>query len=132
MNATENLRGTTALMWAAEQKHPQAVKALLDGGADVRARSGPAGLPRNYMAMRVLAGNVEAARKRRLAAAAAGRTYQEQLEFERASGIDDWRSRIHSRPRPARRLPAAGARPPLRIMTTRSSSRDWWARAAAA
>jgi ankyrin repeat protein len=87
VNATENLRGTTALMWAAEQKHPLAVKALLDGGADFRARSGPAGLPRNYMAMRVLAGNVEAARKRRLAAAAAGRTYQEQLEFERANGI---------------------------------------------
>ncbi len=87
VNATENLRGTTALMWAAEQRHPLAVKALLDGGADFRARSGPAGLPRNYMAMRVLAGNVEAARKRRLAAAAAGRTYQEQLEFERANGI---------------------------------------------
>jgi ankyrin repeat protein len=87
VNATENLRGTTALMWAAEQKHPHAVHALLDGGADFRARSGPAGLPRNYMAMRVLAGNVEAARKRRLAAAAAGRTYQEQLEFERANGI---------------------------------------------
>ena len=88
VNATENLRGTTALMWATEQKHPLAVKALLDGGADFRARSGPAGLPRNYMAMRVLAGNVEAARTRRLAAAAAGRTYQEQLEFERASGIN--------------------------------------------
>jgi len=87
VNATENLRGTTALMWAAEQKHPHAVHALLDGGADFRARSGPAGLPRNYMAMRVLAGNVEAARKRRLAAAAAGRTYQEQLEFERANGV---------------------------------------------
>ncbi len=87
VNATENLRGTTALMWAAEQKHPLAVKALLEGGADFRVRSGPAGLPRNYMAMRVLAGNVEAARKRRLAAAAAGRTYQEQLEFERANGI---------------------------------------------
>jgi uncharacterized protein len=88
VNATEKLRGTTALMWAAEQKHPLAVKALLEGGADFRARSGPAGLPRNYMAMRVLAGNVEAARKRRLAAAASGRTYQEQLEFERASGMN--------------------------------------------
>jgi uncharacterized protein len=88
VNAAESLRGTTALMWAAEQKHPDAVKALLEGGADVRARSGPAGLPRNYMAMKVLAGNVEAARQRRLAAAAAGRTYQEQLEFERKSGIN--------------------------------------------
>jgi ankyrin repeat protein len=88
VNATENLRGTTALMWAVDQKHPDAVKALIDGGADVGVRSGPAGLPRNYMAMKVLAGNVEAARKRRLEAAAAGRTYQEQLELERKSGID--------------------------------------------
>jgi ankyrin len=88
VNATEPRRGTTALMWAAAQKNAAAVKALLEGGADFRARSGPAGLPRNYMAMRVIAVNVEAARKRRLAAAAAGRTYQEQLEFERASGIN--------------------------------------------
>jgi uncharacterized protein len=88
VNARENLRGTSALMWAAEQKHPAAVKALLGGGADFSARSGPAGLPRNYMAIRVVAANVEAARKRRLAAAAAGRTYEQQLEFERASGIN--------------------------------------------
>ena len=88
VNRAENLRGTTALMWAAEQKHPEAVKALLDRGADFRARSGPAGLPRNYMAMKVLAGNVEAARKRRLAAAAAGRTYSEQLEYERKIGVN--------------------------------------------
>jgi ankyrin repeat protein len=87
VNARENLRGTTALMWAAEQKHPSAVKALLDGGADFSLRSGPAGLPRNYMALRVLSANVEAARKRRLAAAAAGRTYEQQLEFERSIGI---------------------------------------------
>ena len=103
VNATENLRGTTALMWAAEQKHPLAVKVLLDGGADVRARSGPAGLPRNYMAMRVLAGNVEAARKRRLAAAAAGRTYQEQLEFERANGINTGGRGVTPGPAPAGR-----------------------------
>ena len=75
VNATENLRGTTALMWAAEQRHPHAVRALLEGGADFRVRSGPAGLPRNYMAMRVLAGDVEAARKRRTAAAAAGQRH---------------------------------------------------------
>ena len=86
-NATERLRGTTALMWAVEQRHPSAVKALLDGGADVSMRSGPAGLPRNYMAQRVLAGNVEAAQERRLAAAAAGRTYQQQLDYERSIGV---------------------------------------------
>ena len=61
MNAKENLRSTTALMWAVEQKHPAAVKALLEGGADFGARSGPAGLPRNYMAMRVNTANVEEA-----------------------------------------------------------------------
>jgi len=88
VNAAEDLRGTTALMWAAEERHPEAVRVLLAAGADFRARSGPAGLPRNYMAMKVLAGNVEAARKRRLDAAAAGRTYQEQLEFERKSGVN--------------------------------------------
>src|SRR5206468_11537117 len=76
------LRGTTALMWAAEQKHPAAIKALLDGGADFSLKSGPAGLPRNYMAPQVRANNVEAAARRYAAAAAAGRTYEQQLEAE--------------------------------------------------
>jgi uncharacterized protein len=107
VNRSENLRGTTALMWAAEQKHPDAVKALLDAGADFSARSGPAGLPRNYMAMKVLAGNVEAARKRRVDAAAAGRTYQEQLEYERKMGINTGgRGAIPSDPQ---RIAAPGA-----------------------
>jgi len=35
---------------AVEQQHPAAVKALLDGGADVSARTGGSGLPRAYMA----------------------------------------------------------------------------------
>jgi ankyrin repeat protein len=86
VNARENLRGTTALMWAVEQKHPEAVKALLEGGADFRARSGPAGLPRNYMAARVNTADVEAAARRYKEAAANGRTYQEQLEFEQKAG----------------------------------------------
>src|SRR5579863_916600 len=37
VNAKEKLRGTTALMWAAEQVHPEAVKALVAAGADVAA-----------------------------------------------------------------------------------------------
>ena len=86
VNARETLRGTTALMWAAEQKHPSAVKALVDAGADVGARSGPAGLPRNYMAPRVRVAAVEAAARRYAAAAAAGRTYEEQLAFEGVTG----------------------------------------------
>jgi ankyrin repeat protein len=39
VNAKEKLRGTTALMWAIEQEHPLAVKALIEGGADVNART---------------------------------------------------------------------------------------------
>ena len=83
VNARERLRGTTALMWAAEQRHPEAVKALLAAGADPAIASGPAGLPRNYMAPRVDVNAVQAARLRRERAAAAGRTYDEQVAIER-------------------------------------------------
>jgi ankyrin repeat protein len=87
VNAREPLRGTTALMWAAEQKHPEAVKALLAAGADAAAKSGGAGLPRNYMAGRVNTRVVDEARERRLRAQAAGRTYEEQFEWERQNGV---------------------------------------------
>jgi ankyrin repeat protein len=87
VNAREPLRGTTALMWAAEQKHPEAVKALLAAGADPAARSGAAGTPRNYMAGRVNVRVVDEARERRLRAQAAGRTYDEQFEWERQNGV---------------------------------------------
>jgi ankyrin repeat protein len=87
VNAREPLRGTTALMWAAEQKHPEAVKALLAGGADPSAKSGGAGLPRNYMAGRVNTRVVDEARERRARAQAAGRTYDEQFEWERQNGV---------------------------------------------
>ncbi len=83
VNAREELRGTTALMWAAEQRHPDAVKALLAAGADPAMTSGPAGLPQNYMAPRVNVAAVEQARARRARAVAAGRTYDEQVAFER-------------------------------------------------
>src|SRR5207249_8383331 len=86
VNAKEKLRGTTARMWAVEQKQPAAVKTLVELGADVGARSGPAGLPRNYLAPRVRTDAVEGAARRHAAAAAAGRTYQEQLEWEAAHG----------------------------------------------
>ncbi len=82
VNAKEPVRGTTALMWAAEQRHPAAVKALLEGRADYNLRSAPAGLPRNYMANKVNTVVVEAAKRRYAAAAAAGRTYEQQIEFE--------------------------------------------------
>ena len=83
VNAREALRGTTALMWAAEQRHPEAVKALLAARADPGIASGPAGLPRNYMAPAVNVRAVEEARQRRARAAATGRTYDEQVGFER-------------------------------------------------
>ena len=87
VNAKEPLRGTTALMWAAEQRHPAAVKMLLELGADHSAKSGSAGLPRNYMAPRVNTAAVKDAVRRHAAAAAAGRTYEQQLEYEAAQGM---------------------------------------------
>lgn len=86
VNVREPLRGTTALMWAVEQKHPEAVAALLDGKADFAAKSGGAGLPRNYMANRVNAARVEAAVKVRKEAAENGKTYEEQLALDVANG----------------------------------------------
>ena len=51
VNATETLRGTTALMWAAAQSHPAAVKLLIDRGVEVAVRSKPAALGRTaYLA----------------------------------------------------------------------------------
>src|SRR6266850_1867063 len=86
VNAKEPVRGTTALMWAVEQKHPAAVVALLDGGADLNAKTALAGLPRNYMSGRVNVNAVETAARRQVAAAANGRTYEEQLALEGIGG----------------------------------------------
>jgi ankyrin repeat protein len=88
VNARERLRLTTALMWAAEQRHPEAVKALIELGANVAAKSGPAGLPRNYMANRVNVTTVKTAADRYKRAVAAGRTYEEQLAIEQKEGRD--------------------------------------------
>ena len=96
VNARESLRGTTALMWAAEQRHPEAVKALLAAGANPAIASGPAGLPRNYMAPPVNVSAVDEARQRRARAAAAGRTYDEQVAFERRAAAS-----AGAAPRPA-------------------------------
>jgi uncharacterized protein len=87
VNAAEKLRKTTALMWAAEQHHPEAVQALLKAGANPTLKSGGAGLPRNYMANRVNQQSVKEAQERRKRAAAAGRTYEQQLQVERANPL---------------------------------------------
>jgi ankyrin repeat protein len=73
-------------MWAVEQKHPAAVKALLAGGADFKLKSAGAGLPRNYLAPRVNTAAVKQAAERYARAAANGRTYEEQLKWERENG----------------------------------------------
>lgn len=39
LNAREHIRGQTALMWAADQRHPDVVRALIQAGADVQIRS---------------------------------------------------------------------------------------------
>ena len=38
-NAKESLRGTTPLMWAADEGHAAAIKLLIDRGADIKAQS---------------------------------------------------------------------------------------------
>ena len=88
VNAREPIRGTTALMWAVEQKHPEAVTVLLAAGADATAKSGGAGLPRNYMAPRLNQRAVLLAQDRRRRAAAAGITYEEQLTIDQKSGAE--------------------------------------------
>jgi ankyrin repeat protein len=88
VNAREPIRGTTALMWAIEQKHPEAVKVLLAAGADPTAKSGGAGLPRNYMAPRLNQRAVLLAQDRRRRAAAAGITYEEQLTLDQKAGAE--------------------------------------------
>ena len=107
VNAKERLRGTTALMWAVEQRHSEAVGVLLTAGADYAAKSAGAGLPRNYLAPRVNTRAVEEAQKRRVRAQQAGRTYEQQLEWEYENGIDLGASRNAFTPNRAR-----GAQPP--------------------
>jgi ankyrin repeat protein len=112
VNARESIRGTTALMWAAEQRHPEAVGALLAAGADPAVRSAGAGLPRNYLAQRVNTRAVEEAQKRRERAVAAGRSYEEQLEWEFENNQDLGGPRnafVADRSKPAAAPPAAAS-----------------------
>lgn len=80
VNAKEPLRGTTALMWAAEQSHPEAVKALLDGGADFSIRANGAGTGRAYMSPAVNNSGITAARQRLTILKETGKSIDEQLK----------------------------------------------------
>jgi ankyrin repeat protein len=93
VNAKEELRGTTPLMWAADEAHPGAVKVLVDHGADVKARSaaaprgrgpalGKAGDPRKEQAARA------AAEKARAAAGGQGQAAAGQTPFDREGPAD--------------------------------------------
>src|SRR5947199_9644018 len=70
----------------AVQKHPAAVRALLDEKAYPTIRSAGAGLPRNYLSPKVNTAAVEAAARRHMTAAASARTYEQQLEIEGVGG----------------------------------------------
>src|SRR3970282_608238 len=61
---------------------------LLAAGADPSAKSGGAGLPRNYMANRVNQRAVLLAQDRRRRAAAAGISYDEQLIIDQKAGAE--------------------------------------------
>ena len=144
VNAVEKLRGTTALMWAAEQGHVETVKALLKAGANPNAKSGPAGLPRNYLAPRVNVRAVEEAQKRRERAIAAGRTYEEQLEYEYEHGFDlgaarnaftpnrAQRQQAQPQPRPQARQPQAAPAPGAPATAANNNKKEAGAAAAAA
>ncbi len=49
VNAKENQQDQTALMWAAAEKHPEIVRALVERGADVHARSRLVPLPEPFI-----------------------------------------------------------------------------------
>ena len=92
----------------------EAVAVLLAAGADHAAKSGGAGLPRNYLAQRVNTRAVEEAQKRHVRAAA-GRAAptKSSLEWEYENGIDLGASRNAFTPEPRawrRRAPRAAGR----------------------
>jgi ankyrin len=59
VNATEHLRGQTALMWAVAESHQDVVDILVENGADVHARSKRGSTPLLFAAR---AGDLESAR----------------------------------------------------------------------
>ena len=85
-NFAENVRGTTALMWAIEQQHPEAVAVLIAGGANVAVQTADSGLPRRYMANRVNVDRVQSAQELLREAVAEGLTQEEYQTRREALG----------------------------------------------
>ena len=52
VNAKEKQKGQTALMWAIDERHPEAARVLIEGGADVHARSNGGFTPLLFAARR--------------------------------------------------------------------------------
>jgi ankyrin repeat protein len=73
-------------MWAAEQSHPDAVKALLEGGADWKIRSSAAGTSRPYVTGRVGDGGITAAKNRLKVQSETGQSIDEQIKAAAAAG----------------------------------------------
>ncbi len=85
-NIAETVRGTTALMWAIEQRHSEAVAVLIAGGADVAVQTADSGLPRRYMANRVNVDRVQSAQELLREAVAEGLTQEEYQARREALG----------------------------------------------
>ena len=85
-NIAETVRGTTALMWAIEQRHSEAVAVLIAGGADVAVQTADSGLPRRYMANRVNVDRVQSAQELLREAVAEGLTQEEYQTRREALG----------------------------------------------
>ena len=125
VNARERLRGTTALMWAASQRHPEAVKAAAGRrrrrGREVgRGRAAPQlhGQPREP----ARGGGRRRSGGRR--AAAAGSTYEEQLALDQKQGRDLGGQRGLAQALGPDGLPLAGRGAAGRVTDTASRSRS--------
>jgi ankyrin repeat protein len=73
-------------MWAAEQSHPEAVKALLDAGADWKLRSNAAGTSRPYVTGAVGSGGINAAKNRLRVQQETGVSIDDQIKATAAAG----------------------------------------------
>ena len=94
VNAKENLRSTTALMWAAAERHAAAVKALVELGADVGAKSGLSEPAAGYWRSE---GRVNSSRGRR-PRGPSGNGPRRRAAPTRSSWSSRWRQRGGARP----------------------------------